>query len=121
MLAGLLHAGVTSAWALSAAVLPLGAGLGLAMPVLTIVSQRATPSAQTGIATAMPRMLPALGGAVGVAVLGEYLARHASGGLVAALAGVFTAAALAVLPACAAAWALPVRLAPIAPARPATA
>ena len=121
LLAGLLHAGITSAWALSTAVLPLGAGLGLAMPVLTVVSQRAAPSAQMGIATAMPMMLRALGGAVGVALLGEILARHAPGGLLPALAGVFPAAALAALPACAAAWALPVRLAPIAPARPATA
>lgn len=121
LLAGLLHAGVTSTWTLSAAVLPLGAGLGLAMPVLTVVSQRAAPSAQTGIATAMPMMLRALGGAVGVALLGEFLARHLSGGLLPALAGVFTAAALAALPACVAAWALPIRLAPIAPARPATA
>ncbi len=121
LLAGLLRAGATSTWVLSAAVLPLGAGLGLAVPVLTVVSQRAAPSAQTGIATAMPMMLRALGGAAGVALLGEYLARHLSGGLLPALAGVFTAAALAALPACVAAWALPVRLAPIAPARPATA
>jgi MFS family permease len=121
VLAGLLHAGVTSTWSLSAAVLPLGAGLGLALPVLTVVSQRAAPSAQMGIATAMPMMLRALGGAVGVALLGEYLARHLSGGLLPALEGVFTAAALAALPACAAAWALPIRLAPIAPARSATA
>ena len=121
MPAGPLRAGVTSAWALSGAMLPLGAGPGFAMPVLTIVSQRATPSAQSGIATAMPLMLRALGGAVGVAVHGEYLAHHASGGLVAALAGVFTAAALAALPACAVAWALPARLAPVAPAQPATA
>jgi MFS family permease len=112
LLALLLHAGITSAWALSAVLLPLGAGLGLAMPVLTAVSQRAAPPAHAGIATALPMMLRAGGGAAGVALLGEYLARHASGGFVAALAGVFTAAALAALPACAAAWALPVRLAP---------
>lgn len=114
LLAALLHAGTPSAWALSAAVLPLGAGLGLAMPVLTIVSQRAAPPAHTGVATALPMMLRALGGAAGVALLGEFLARHAAGGLVVALAGVFTVAALAALPACAVAWALPVRLAPIA-------
>jgi hypothetical protein len=120
-LAGLLHAGITSAWGLSAALLPLGAGLGLAMPVLTVVSQRAAPSAQAGIATALPMMLRALGGAVGVALLGEYLARHAPDGLVAALAGVFAAAALAALPACAAAWALPARLAPVATPRSANA
>jgi MFS family permease len=121
LLAGLLHAGITSAWAVSAAVLPLGAGLGLAMPVLSVVSQRAAPWTQMGIATAMPMMLRALGGAAGVALLGEYLARHASGGFVAALAGVFTAAALAALPACAVAWAMPARLAPVATPRSATA
>lgn len=121
LLAGLLHAGITSAWVLSGALLPLGAGLGLAMPVLTVVSQRAAPPAQTGIATALPMMLRALGGAAGVALLGEYLARHATGGLVAALAGVFTAAALAALPACAAAWLLPTRLAPISAQRSANA
>jgi MFS family permease len=121
LLAVLLHAGITSAWALSAVLLPLGAGLGMAMPVMTVVSQRAAPPAHAGIATALPMMLRAGGGAAGVALLGEYLARHASGGFVAALAGVFTAAALAALPACAVAWALPARLAPVATPRSATA
>lgn len=114
LLAGLLHADTASAWVLSAVLLPLGLGLGLAMPVLGIVSQRVAPSTQVGIATALPLMLRALGGAVGVALLGEYLARHAAGGLVAAMAGVFTAAALAALPACAAARELPLRLTPAA-------
>lgn len=121
VMAGLLHAGITSAWTLSAAVLPLGAGLGLVMPVLSVVSQRVAPSTQSGIATAVPMMLRALGGAAGVALLGEYLARHTADGLVAALAGVFTAAALAALPACFAAWALPVRLVPPALMRSAAA
>ncbi len=112
LLAALLHGGVTSPWAVSAVLLPLGAGLGLALPVLTIVSQRAAPPTQAGIATALPMMLRALGGATGVALLGEYLSRHAGDGLVAALAGAFTAAAVAALPACFAARALPVRLAP---------
>jgi EmrB/QacA subfamily drug resistance transporter len=121
LLAVLLHAGITSAWVLSAVLLPLGVGLGLAMPVLTVVSQRAAPPAHAGIATALPMMLRALGGAAGVALLGEYLARHASGGFVAALASVFTAAALVALPACAVAWTLPTRLAPVATPRSATA
>ena len=121
LLAGLLHAGVTSAWALSAAALPLGGGLGFMIPILTVVSQRAASPTQAGIATALPVMLRALGGAAGVALLGEYLARYATGGFVAALANVFTAAALATLPACAAAWALPHRLAPAVAPRPAAA
>jgi EmrB/QacA subfamily drug resistance transporter len=117
-IAGLLHAGIASAWTLSAVVLPMGAGLGLVMPVLSVVSQRAAPPEQVGIATALPMMLRALGGAMGVALLGEYLARHAAGGLVSALAGVFTAAALAALPACFAARWLPVRFGPIASLTP---
>lgn len=115
LLAALLHGGITSPWALSGVLLLLGVGLGLAMPVLTIVSQRAAAPAHVGVATALPMMLRALGGAVGVAALGELLARHAAGGFVAALAGVFTVAALAALPACAAARALPLRLSPAAP------
>ena len=51
----------------------------------TPADQRAAPSSQTGIATALPMMLRALGGAVGVALLGEYRARHTACGLVAAL------------------------------------
>jgi MFS family permease len=116
-LAGLLLGGIPSAWTMSAVLLPLGLGLGLTLPVLSIVSQRAALSTQSGIAVALPMMLRALGGATGVALLGEVLARHAADGLVAALADVFTAVALAALPACAAAWALPLRLAPAAAAR----
>lgn len=112
LLAGLLHGDITSPWAVSAVLLPLGAGLGLALPVLTIVAQRAAPPEQAGIATALPMMLRALGGATGVAVLGEYLSRRAGDGLVTALAGAFTLAAVAALPACFAARALPRRLAP---------
>lgn len=73
------------------------------------------------VQAALPMMLRALGGAAGVALLGEYLARHAADGLISALVSVFTAAALAVLPVCAAAWALPARLAPVAAPRPTTA
>ncbi len=78
-----------SAWALSAVLLPLGLRLGLAFPVLGVVSQRVAPLRQTG--------------------------------LVAAMAGVFTAAALAALPACAAARGLPLRLTPAAATRTAPA
>lgn len=61
---------------------------------------------------ALDRRDIALGWRDRVALLGEILAGHLAGGFVPALAGVFTAAALAALPACAAAWALPVRLSP---------
>jgi len=67
--------------ALSAAVLPLGAGLGLLFPLVTVVSQRAVPPRHMGIATATPIMLRALGGAIGVALLGELLRQRIADGL----------------------------------------
>lgn len=55
--------------ALSACLLPLGVGIGLLFPIITMVSQRASPAQLMGIATAVPVMLRSLGGAVGVALL----------------------------------------------------
>ena len=59
--------------ALSAALLPLGAGLGLAFPVVTVVAQRTAPAQHGGVATAVPVMLRSLGGAFGVALLAALL------------------------------------------------
>ncbi|MBN9430551.1 MAG: MFS transporter [Burkholderiales bacterium] len=88
----------SNAWLISACVLPLGLGLGLLFPVLSVVSQRTAPPQQIGIATALPVMLRALGGALGVALLGELLARQAAGhGLAGGMQAVFSAAALAAL------------------------
>ncbi len=58
---------------LSACLLPLGVGMGLLFPIITMVSQRAAPAAWMGIATAVPVMLRSLGGAVGVALLAMLL------------------------------------------------
>lgn len=58
---------------LSAALLPLGLGLGLLFPVITVVAQRVSPTQHMGIATAAPIMLRSLGGAAGVAVLAALL------------------------------------------------
>jgi EmrB/QacA subfamily drug resistance transporter len=55
--------------ALSAALAPLGAGLGAMFPVVTMVAQRTAPARHTGVATAVPVMLRSLGGAFGVALL----------------------------------------------------
>jgi EmrB/QacA subfamily drug resistance transporter len=55
--------------ALSACLLPLGAGIGMLLPLVTVVSQRAAPPQFMGVATAVPVMLRSLGGAVGVALL----------------------------------------------------
>lgn len=61
--------------ALSASLLPLGLGLGLLFPIITVVAQRVSPAHQMGIATAAPVMLRSLGGAAGVALLAEVLRR----------------------------------------------
>lgn len=58
---------------LSAGLLPLGLGLGLLFPVITVVAQRVSPAQQMGIATAAPIMLRSLGGATGVALLAVLL------------------------------------------------
>ncbi|MDP9932518.1 MFS transporter [Variovorax paradoxus] len=61
--------------ALSAALLPLGLGLGLLFPIVTVVAQRVSPAQHMGIATAAPIMLRSLGGAAGVALLAALLTR----------------------------------------------
>lgn len=75
MVAGFVLLALSMEWApaqplaLSACLLPLGAGMGLLFPIITMVSQRAAPVQLMGIATAVPVMLRSLGGAVGVALL----------------------------------------------------
>jgi len=59
--------------ALSASLLPLGLGLGLLFPIITMVSQRVSPVEHMGIAAAAPVMLRSLGGAAGVALLAAML------------------------------------------------
>ena len=61
--------------ALSASLAPLGFGLGLLFPIVTVVAQRVSPAQHLGIATAAPVMLRSLGGAVGVALLAALLTR----------------------------------------------
>lgn len=68
-------------WAISACLLPVGSGLGLLFPVVTVVSQRCAPPRHLGIATATPIMLRALGGALGVALLGELFAHRVAAAL----------------------------------------
>lgn len=75
-LAVVLQLSQEAAWALALMLVPLGLGLGLLFPLVTRVSQSSAPAAQIGIATATPVMLRSLGGALGVAILGESLARH---------------------------------------------
>lgn len=61
---------------LSASLLPLGLGLGLLFPVITVIAQRVSPVKHMGIATAVTVMLRSLGGAAGVAVLASMLTQR---------------------------------------------
>lgn len=97
----------TTSIAIAAGLLPLGLGLGLLFPLVTAVAQRAAPPRQLGIATAIPVMLRALGGALAVAAFGSLMAARPGGGLAAsaqALEIVFTVTAIAGALAATIAW-----------------
>ena len=81
LLATVLAFAPANRWAISGCLLPIGLGLGLLFPVVTVVSQRCAPPRHLGIATATPIMLRALGGALGVAALGELLAHRVAAAL----------------------------------------
>lgn len=114
-----LHHAPHTAWLFSLAVVPLGVGLGLLFPVLTVVSQRSVAPQHVGVATATPLMLRALGGALGVSALGAVLSHGMSASplpavdaLAVHLQAVFALAALVSVLALAAAAALPRRVPP---------
>ena len=119
LLAGTLHWAPTADWALAAALLPLGLGLGLLFPLVTVVCQRSAPPQHLGMATAMPVMLRALGGALGVALLGEWLQRHLAQALAGGVGQVCAWAAATGVLALLASRALPAWPAGTAAARPA--
>jgi EmrB/QacA subfamily drug resistance transporter len=58
---------------LSLFTLPMGLGIGLLLPLVTVISQRTAPPQHIGIGTATPIMLRSLGGAIGVAIIGYFL------------------------------------------------
>jgi EmrB/QacA subfamily drug resistance transporter len=60
-------------WLLLGGILPLGAGMGLAMTPATTAVTEALPLAQQGIGSAMNDLSRELGGAFGIAVLGSIL------------------------------------------------
>jgi len=60
-------------WLLLAGLLPLGAGMGLAMTPATATLTDALPAAQQGVGSAMNDLARELGGALGIAVLGSVL------------------------------------------------
>lgn len=75
LIVGMLRWFAQTPWVLSVGLLPLGLGLGLLFPVITVVAQRVSPVQHMGIATAAPIMLRSLGGAVGVALLSTLLSQ----------------------------------------------
>ena len=93
---------------LSACLLPLGIGMGVLFPIITMVSQRAAPAPWMGIATAVPVMLRSVGGAVGVALLAMLLSHRLHAAMAQSQADLGSAgvAALQMVWACAAGVAL---------------
>jgi EmrB/QacA subfamily drug resistance transporter len=65
--------GDSSYWLLLAGLIPLGAGMGMAMTPATTALTDALPSSQQGVASAMNDLARELGGALGIAVLGSIL------------------------------------------------
>ncbi|WP_161497195.1 MFS transporter [Bradyrhizobium nitroreducens] len=63
----------TEPYVLSICTFPVGLGIGLLLPLVTVVSQRTAPREHIGIGTATPIMVRALGGAIGVAIIGYFL------------------------------------------------
>jgi len=63
----------SSYWVLLAGLLPLGAGMGLAMTPATTAITDALPAAKQGVGSAMNDLARELGGALGIAVLGSIL------------------------------------------------
>ena len=123
-LIGVFGHAADTAWAYSLAVTPLGLGLGVLFPILSVVSQRSASLRHIGTATATPIMLRALGGALGVSVLGTLLSHGMQTATISSRAGfglalssnlqvVFEVAAVVALAGWLAALALPHRLTPL--------
>ena len=66
----------TSYVVLSAAMLVLGIGLGLVMPVLVLAVQNAVPASDLGVATAASTFFRSIGGSFGVAIFGAIFANR---------------------------------------------
>jgi len=63
----------TSYWLLAAGLVPLGAGMGLAMTPATAAITDALPASQQGVGSAVNDLARELGGALGIAVLGSIM------------------------------------------------
>ena len=65
--------GTSSYWLLAAGLIPLGAGMGLAMTPATSGITAALPASQQGVGSAINDLSREVGGAVGIAVLASIL------------------------------------------------
>ena len=63
----------SSYWLMLAGIIPLGAGMGLAMTPATTAVTSALPAAQQGVGSAVNDLARGAGGALGIAVLGSVL------------------------------------------------
>jgi EmrB/QacA subfamily drug resistance transporter len=73
----LSRVGVSTGYLLfSVAMIVLGAGLGLVMPVLVLAVQNAVPRAQMGVATSSSIFFRSIGGSFGVAIFGAIFANR---------------------------------------------
>jgi MFS family permease len=90
-------------------VLLAGVGMGLTMVPMLIAVQSAVPREELGVATSLTQFFRAVGGAIGLSVMGAVMAQrlHAGGSPVEALHGVFTVGLVICLAALAAAFLVP--------------
>jgi EmrB/QacA subfamily drug resistance transporter len=63
------------------AMIVLGAGLGVTLPIFSLVVQNAVPSSQAGMATATIQFVRSLGGSLGAAIFGAVLSNRYAPGL----------------------------------------
>jgi predicted MFS family arabinose efflux permease len=68
-------------WSLIAAMMLLGAGLGLVMQVLVIAVQNTAPDGDLGVATSSSMLFRLIGGSIGTAVLGAIFANRVMAGV----------------------------------------
>jgi EmrB/QacA subfamily drug resistance transporter len=94
------HAG-TPVWLTSAALVLIGAGLGLSTQMMTLIAQNTVTAEEIGVATANTTMFRTIGGAIGTSAFGALLA---GGTLVTGMSRIFTAAAVVAAMAAVAAW-----------------
>jgi len=77
----LSQAGTASYSSVVVAMIVLGAGLGVTLPIFSLAVQNAVPPSQAGMATATVQFVRSLGGSLGAAIFGAVLANRYAPGL----------------------------------------